>query len=174
MKVNNLSAKPILKALFFIVLLLGIVNVGVLLTQIQPFSDLVHLSIAVSLFISAGLLMSRNFFIKYNSEDAVLEIERAGLFSSKNTIHSSQLGFVKAKIDDYAVERTWYGGSFTIGYSTSTGRPYSKKFPIFFVSSDVVVKMNKDLSKITNKALTTETISVAMPSKVLKNSPAFS
>lgn len=174
MKVNNLSAKPFLKAIFFIVLLLGAVNVAVLLTQIQPFSDLIHLSIAVSLFVFAGLLMSRNFFLKYNSEDAVLEIERAGLFSSKNTVHSSQLGFVKTKIDDYAVEKTWYGGTFTLGYSTSTGKPYSKKFPIFFVSSDVVVKMNKDLSQITNKGLTTETITVAMPTKVLKNSPAFS
>jgi hypothetical protein len=160
--------------MFFIVLLLGAVNLGVLLTQIQPFSDLIHLSIAVSLFISAGLLMSRNFFIKYNSEDAVLEIERAGLFSSKNTIHSSQLGFVKAKIDDYSVQSTWYGGSFTLGYSTSKGRPYTKSFPIFFVSTETMVSVNKDLSQITNKALPTETITVSMPTKVLKNSPAFS
>jgi len=174
MKVNNLKAKPFVKALFFIVLLIGLVNLGVMLTRIQPFSDLIHLSIAVSLFISAGLLMSNTFFIKYNSEDAVLEIERAGLFSSKNTVHSSQLGFVKAKIDDYAVENKWYGGSFTLGYSTSKGRPYTKSFPIFFASADTLVRMNKDLSTITNKALPQETITVAMPSKVLKNSPAFS
>ena len=118
--------------------------------------------------------MSRNFFVKYNSEDAVLEIERAGIFSSKNTIHSSQLGFVKAKIRDYSVEKTWYGGAFTLMYSTSTGRPYSKRFPVFFVGTDVMVQMNDDLSKITNKMVATTTVSVQNTSKVLKNSPAFS
>jgi len=175
MKVNNLYAKPILKAVFYIMLLLGIVNVGILLTQIQPFSDLVHISIAVSLFIFAGLIMSKNIFIKYNSEDAVLEIERAGLFSSKNTIHSSQLGFVKAKIQDFSVEKTWYGGAFTLVYSTSKGKPYAKRFPIFFGSTDTMVKMNEDLKMITNKMATNERVDVAVKSsKVLKNSPAFS
>lgn len=173
MKINNLFAKPIVKALFFIVVLLGLSNVLILLTQMQPFSDLIHLSIAVSLFISAGLIMSRNFFLKYNSEDAVLEIERAGIFSSKNTIHSSQLGFVKAKIRDYSVEKTWYGGAFTLMYSTSTGRPYSKRFPVFFVGTEVMVKMNEDLGQMTNKMVTT-TVAVQNNSKVLKNSPAFS
>ncbi|UTW67296.1 hypothetical protein KFE94_04050 [bacterium SCSIO 12643] len=175
MKVNNLYAKPILKAVFYIMLLLGIVNVGILLTQIQPFSDLIHISIAVSLFIFAGLIMSKNIFIKYNSEDAVLEIERAGLFSSRNTIHSSQLGFVKAKIQDFSVEKTWYGGAFTLVYSTSKGKPYSKRFPIFFGSTETMVKMNEDLKMITNKMATNERVDVAVESsKVLKNSPAFS
>ena len=67
MKLNNLFAKPIVKALFFIALLLGLVNVLMLFTQIQPFTNLVHLSIAVSLFVSAGLIMSKSFFVKYNS-----------------------------------------------------------------------------------------------------------
>ena len=160
--------------MFFIVLLLGLVNVVILFTRIQPFSNLVHLSIAISLFISAGLIMSRNFFVKYNSEDAVLEIERAGIFSSKNTIHSSQLGFVKAKINDYSVEKTWYGGAFTLMYSTSTGRPYSKKFPIFFVGTETMVSMNDDLGKITNKMVATTSVETPSDSKVLKNSPAFS
>ncbi len=173
MKLNNLFARPIVKAIFFIMLLLGFVNVAILLTQIQPFSTLVHLSITVSLFIAAGLTMSRNFFLKYNSEDAVLEIERAGIFSSKNTIHSSQLGFVMAKITDYSVEKTWYGGTFTIWYSTSKGRPYSKQFPLLFVGSHTMVRMNEDLGKITNTVLTT-TVSTANNTKVLKNSPAFS
>ena len=174
MKVNNLYAKPILKAVFFITLLLGAVNAGVLLTQIQPFSDLVHLSISVSLFMSAGLIMSKTFFIKYNSEDAVLEIERSGLFSGKNAIHSGQLGFVMSKIDTYAVDKTWYGGSFTIGYSTSTGKPYSKSFPIFFASSEMMISMSKDLSEITNTVLPVENISMARTTNVLKNSPALS
>lgn len=174
MKLNNLFAKPIIKAVFFIVMMLGLVNVAILLTQMQPFSNLVHLSIAVSLFISAGLIMSRNFFVKYNSEDAVLEIERAGIFSSKNTIHSSQLGFVKAKISDYSVEKTWYGGAFTLMYSTSTGRPYSKRFPVFFVGTETMVSMNNDLGKITNKMVATTTVSISNNTKVLKNSPAFS
>lgn len=175
MKVNNLYAKPILKAVFYIMLLLGLVNVGVLLTQIQPFSDLAHISIAVSLFVFAGLIMSKNIFIKYNSEDAVLEIERAGLFSSRNTIHSSQLGFVKAKIQDFSVEKTWYGGAFTLVYSTSKGKPYAKRFPIFFGSTETIVKMNEDLKMITNKMATNERVDVAVKSpKVLKNSPAFS
>lgn len=173
MKLNNLFAKPIVKALFYIVVLLGVSNVVVLLTQIQPFSNLVHLSIAVSFFITAGLIMSRNFFIKYNSEDAVLEIERAGIFSSKNTIHSSQLGFVKAKISDYSIDKTWYGGAFTLWYSTSTGRPYSKRFPVFFVGAQTMVEMNDDLGKITNTVVTTSVNSVSR-TKVLKNSPAFS
>lgn len=174
MKLNNLFAKPILKAVFYIVLLLGVVNVLILLTQIQPFSSLVHLSIAVSFFIAAGLIMSRNFFVKYNSEDAVLEIERAGIFSNKNTIHSSQLGFVKAKISDYSVEKTWYGGAFTLMYSTSTGRPYSKRFPVFFVGTEIMVQMNEDLGKITNKMIATPTVATSNNTKVLKNSPAFS
>jgi len=174
MKVNNLYAKPILKAIFFIVILLGLVNAGVLLTQIQPFTDLVHISIAVTLFILAGLLMSKTFFIKYNSEDAVLEIERAGLFSGKNAIHSGQLGFVMTKIDSYAVEKKWYGGTFTLGYSTSTGKPYSKTFPIFFASTEMMISMSKDLSIITNTVLPVENISIAMPTNVLKNSPALS
>ena len=174
MKLNNLFAKPIIKAVFFIALLLGLVNVLILVTQIQPFSSLVHLSIAVSLFISAGLIMSRSFFVKYNSEDAVLEIERAGIFSSKNTIHSSQLGFVKAHISDYSVEKTWYGGAFTLSYSTSTGRPYSKRFPLFFVGTETMVRMNEDLGLITNKMVTTATVPVTENIKSLKNSPAFS
>ena len=174
MKLNNLFAKPIIKALFFIVLLLGMVNIAILITQIQPFSSLVHLSIAVSMFIASGLIMSRNFFIKYNSEDAVLEIERAGIFSSKNTIHSSQLGFVKAHIKDYSVEKTWYGGAFTLNYATTSGRSYSKKFPVFFVATETMVEMNQDLGKITNKMIINTTISVPNNTEVLKNSPAFS
>lgn len=174
MKLNNLFAKPILKALFFIVLLSGAANVLILLTQIQPFTNLVHLSIAVSLFVSGGLIMSRNFFIKYNSEDAVLEIERAGIFSSKNTIHSSQLGFVKAKISEYSVEKTWFGGVFTLMYSTSTGRPYSKRFPVLFASTSTMVQLNDDLALITNKMVANTTVSVSENIKVLKNSPAFS
>ncbi|MFT4752526.1 MAG: hypothetical protein ACI9GM_001415 [Salibacteraceae bacterium] len=174
MKLNNLFAKPIVKALFFITLLLGLVNVLILVTQIQPFTNLVHLSIAVSLFISAGLIMSKSFFVKYNSEDAVLEIERAGIFSSKNTIHSSQLGFVKAHISDYAVEKTWYGGTFTLCYATSTGRPYSKSFPLLFVGTETMVRMNEDLGLITNKMVTTTNVPVSHHTKVLKNSPAFS
>lgn len=173
MKLNNLFAKTIVKAAFFIMLLLGLVNVAILLTQIQPFSSLIHLSIAVSLFIAAGLTMSRNLFIKYNSEDAVLEIERAGLFSSKNTIHSSQLGFVKTKISDYSIERTWYGGAFTLWYSTSKGRPYFKRFPVLFVGEQTMVKMNDDLGKITNTVVATSVTTIE-DTKVLKNSPAFS
>jgi hypothetical protein len=173
MKVNNMFAKPILKAIFYIVLLLGSVNVAVLLTHMQPFTDLAHISIAVSLFISAGLIMSRNFFIRYNSEDAVLEIERAGLFSSKNTIHSSQLGFVKAKIQGYSVDNTWYGGSFTLVYSTSRGKAYSKKFPVIFGSKETMLKMNEDLGNITNQIEVAQPVS-SIGSKVLKNSPAFS
>jgi hypothetical protein len=173
MKVNNLYAKPIMKAVFYIVLALGLVNLGVLLTRMQPFTDLTHISIAVTLFISAGLIMSRNFFIKYNSEDAVLEIERAGIFSSNTTVHSSQLGFVKTKIDNFSVENTWYGGAFTIGYSTSTGRPYTKRFPFLFASSEVIVQMSNDLGEITNTVVETS-YKEAKPSKILKNSPAFS
>lgn len=174
MKANNLFAKPVVKAVFFILMLLGLVNLGFLLTRIQPLSDLSHISISVSMFIMAGMIMSRNIFIKYNSEDAVIEIERAGLFSSKNTIHSGQLGFVKAEVRNFEVENTWYGGAFTLEYTTSSGRPYQKRFPILFASSAMLVEFNDDLRKITNATVVQPSRNVELYSKVLKNSPAFS
>lgn len=173
MKVNNLYAKPIMKAVFYILLLLGVVNVGILLTQMQPLSDLAHISIGVSFFVMAGLVMSKNIFIKYNSEDAVIEIERAGLFSSNRAVHSGQLGFVKTKVQGYEVRKTWYGSSFTLVYSTSKGRTYSKKFPIFFGSAEDAISMDEDLSEIT-KSKAVQTAMHQVDSKVLKNSPAFS
>lgn len=174
MKANNLFAKPILKALFFIAVALGLVNLSVMLTQVQPLPDLTHISIAVSFFVLAGLVMSRNFFIKYNSEDEVIEIERSGLFSSRNTVHSMQLGFVKSKVQGYSVDKTWYGGSFTLIYSTSSGRAYSKKFPMLFVSNEILDAMNQDLEVITNSSILRTNVHTSFEPKILKNSPAFS
>ena len=156
MKLNNLYAKPIMKALFFILVLTSIANLSFLLTNVQPFTDLVHISISVSLFIMSGLIMSKNMFIKYNSEDAVIEIERSGLFSGKNTIHSGQLGFVKTKLQDYHVSSAWYGIELTLVYSTSTGRPYSKSFPILFGTKEGLRQLDKDLSIITNTPLSVQ------------------
>lgn len=174
MKANNLFAKPILKALFFVSLTLGVVNLAVMLTQVQPLPDLTHISIAVSFFILSGLVMSKNFFIKYNSEDEVIEIERSGLFSSRNTVHSMQLGFVKSKVQGYSVQKSWYGGSFTLIYSTSTGRAYSKKFPMFFVSNEILDAMDQDLEVITNSSILRTSVHSSFEPKILKNSPAFS
>jgi hypothetical protein len=174
MKANNLFAKPILKAIFFIAVTLGAVNLSILLTQVQPLPDLTHISIAVSFFLLAGLVMSKNFFVKYNSEDEVIEIERSGLFSSRNTVHSMQLGFIKTKVQGYSVEKTWYGGSFTLIYSTSSGRAYSKKFPMLFVSNEMLDAMDQDLEIITNSSILQAKVHTSYQPKILKNGPAFS
>ena len=175
MKFNNLYAKPIMKAVFFILVLMALVNLAFLLTNIQPFTDLAHISISVSLFIMSGIIMSKNMFIKYNSEDAVIEIERSGIFSGKNAIHSGQLGFIKLKVQDFHVAKTWYGMELTLVYSTSSGKSYSKAFPVLFATKKGCSDLANDLRVITNTPLEIESkASKVIPVKILKNSPAFS
>ncbi len=158
MKINNLYSKPVIKTLFFIFVGLGLMNVLIIFTNMHPFSDLNHISLAVVFFILAGILMSRNLFLKYDSSDEVVEIERSGLFTTRIESHSNQVGYVKYRIKDYKLTSKWYGAQLTLSYETSAGVVTKNTFPIFFFGNDQVMSLRTDLDKIVHMAAQRQTI----------------
>ncbi|HBH05505.1 MAG TPA: hypothetical protein DDX92_02750 [Flavobacteriales bacterium] len=148
MKTNNLYSKPILRLLFFVLVALGILNVAIIFTNIHPFTDLSHASIAVVFFAVSGLLLSRDIFLKYDSSDEVLEIERSGLFTSNIAVRSGQRGYIKYRIKDFELIGKWYGARLHINYETGAGQTIKNSFPIFFFKGAQLNELKNDLNGI--------------------------
>ena len=148
MKISNFSLKPFFQIVFFISVGLAVVNLAIPFTNLRIFGDVAHLILAGMFALIAFASFLQNVFIKYDSSDELIEIERASLFTPKNRIKSAQQGYVKRQIKNYKVRSFLFFRSIEITYVKSNGDEDKYIIPVTLFGSDNLKKIVGDLKEI--------------------------
>jgi hypothetical protein len=150
MKISNFSLKPFFQILFFVSVGVAVVNVLLVFTNLRIFGDTTHLILSGVFALIAFASFLQNVFIKYDSSDELIEIERASLFTPKNKVKSAQQGYVKRQIKNYKIRSFLFFKSIEITYVKSNGDEDRYIIPVTLFGSDNLKKIVGDLREILN------------------------
>lgn len=152
MVINNFYSKRLL--MFFVYILLGISisNLVVVFTNFPPLSSTFHFVISIlSLFFSVYLL-TRNFFVKYDSLADLIEIEQSSLLADSEKAKSNQKGYIKYRIQDFEIKQSFINTKLTLYYSTSKGKTRVHQIAIPFFAKKHAMQLKQDLLHIVSHA----------------------
>lgn len=150
MKISNFNFKPLFKTVFFVAVLFSIANILIVFTNMMVFSKLGHLVIASTFALVALGSFLQNVFVKYDSTDELIEIERASLFTPRRKVKSSQQGYVKRQIRNYKVRSFLFFKSIELTYVKSNGDEQKYFIPVTLLGKESLQKIISDLKEILN------------------------
>ncbi|KAB1065726.1 hypothetical protein [Salibacter halophilus] len=149
MKITNFYSKSFLKTLFFILTLLGLTNVLIIFTDFIFMAWPIHAAVAGLFFVGALLVLTKEFFVKYDSRDDFIEIERSRLFSNTKRPRKGHIqGYWKYRVCDYDIIDRWYGSKLILNYEKPNGNIDVITIPFSFISQRHVKILKRDLSRI--------------------------
>lgn len=149
MQITNFYTKPFLKGLFYALMLFGIGLMILGFTGLQFMPLPIHLGVGVLFVIAALLLLTREFFVRYDSKSELIEIDRSGLFSkNEDFAPRSHLGFVKFQIRDYEMRDHWFGSVLLLTYEKRNGERFNKRVPLALFSKRHIQIIKRDLNRI--------------------------
>lgn len=149
-QLSNIYTKNILRIVASVVAVFGLVSF------INPFTGWLSLSDVQSIILGGvafaifGYLVSRKFFVRYNREEELVEIEQSRLFSSTRMRKLGQKNFPKNWIQSYEVIDRWYGKKLVINSTKWDGTLAKNEFPILFLSNKKANAIRVDLTQIMN------------------------
>lgn len=150
LQLSNIYTKNILRIVAVALLIVG------LLSFINPWTGWLTLSTAQAMLVSGiatvlfAYLSSRKFFVKYNREDEVVEIEQSKLFTTLRMRKRGQKDFPKNWIQSYELIDRWYGRKLIINSTKWDGSLEKNEFPILFLSAKKANALRLDLTQIIN------------------------
>ena len=128
---------------------LAAANIAAVFTAWELLPLAVHLSIAGIFIVAALYLLTKNFFVKYNSQNDFIEIEQSGLFSDPDKpVKGHFSGYLKHRIQDFDVEKRWYGSKLILKYEELNGNIRTVESPFTFFSKRHVRVLSLDLKRI--------------------------
>lgn len=148
MRITNFYTKPFLKTLFYVLSVLGLSLLVIGFTPIQFMALPLHIGIGILFIIAALLLLTKDFFIRYDSKSDLIEIDRSSMFANSNDKHANYLGIIKYQIRDYKMIDRWYGSKLIITYEKLNGERFEHSIPVSLVTSRQVSIIKRDLSRI--------------------------
>lgn len=155
MRITNFYSRPFLKTLFVVFLGLGVLNIAIAFTNLALFSMPLHLAFGALFIVLSLLLLTREFFVEYDSRNDLIEIERSRLFSSPRKPRvNHMIGYVKYRVRDYEIKDRWYGSRLIIKYEKLNGEIITNEIPFSFLSNRHIRILKRDLSRIVSSDTT--------------------
>ncbi len=147
MQISNLYTKPVLKALFFVLITLSLFTGISGFTSWALFDVFIHLAISSLFMIAALLILTKSWFLRYNSTTEMVEIDRSTLFAGVNS-NISRLGMNKVQIRDYEVRNYWLGAIVHIEYEMRNGTIFKQRIPFTLFTNRHLAVIKSDLARI--------------------------
>ena len=147
MQISNLYTKPVMKAAFFVLIFASIFMAVSGFTRFAVFDVFVQLGFSALLLIVALLILTKSWFLRYNSTTEMIEIDKSTLFAN---VHSnvSRLGMNKIQIRDYEIKNYWLGAVVHIKYEMRNGSVFKQKIPFTLFSHRHLAVIQSDLSRV--------------------------
>lgn len=151
MQITNFYSKSTFKFLFIVSAIMAVLNVAVIFTPFKFLPEYLHLILAV-LFAGASVyIMLKDYFVKYDSHEDSITIERSALFSFSGKPKANRFdGYRKYDIREYTIVKKWYGTVLILKHETQNGDIEEVRIPFRFFSSRHANVLNKDLKRILN------------------------
>lgn len=147
MQISNLYTKPVMKSAFFVLIFSSIFMAVTGFTRFAIFDALVHLGIGLLMLISSLLILTKSWFLRYNSSTEMIEIDRSTLFSKVDS-KVSRLGMNKLQIRNYNIKNYWFGAIVHIEYEMRNGSIFKQRIPFTLFSHRHLAVIQLDLSRI--------------------------
>jgi len=149
MQISNLYTKPVLKGAFFALIGVGIAIAALGFTTFAPFDLFIHIASAVLFIIAALLILTKSWFVRYNSTTEMIEIDRSRLFATPLS-SITRLGMNKVQIKDYEINHYWFGAVVQIEYEMRNSTIFKQRIPLTLFSHRHLAMIQSDLSRIIN------------------------